>query len=329
MHVVKILPLYALFTIFSTSAFAQPTPVVCMPFNGNAQDVSGNNHHGAVTGAILTTDRFGYSASSYFFDGVDDEIQIIDPLSTYFPDDELTIVFWAKAMILGMNSPFLLVPNDNADRLNIHIHYDHNGVPSTFWDYGNIGGGGRMTIQSPYQTVWDHYAFVVSGSQGIMRIYKNGVLKSQKTNISFLTNRNRNLNIGGGISGATNCHFKGMIDDVQLFDVALTTSEILANYNTSSSCITTGINESELLANSISIYPNPSQDQINISLPGTNVVSGDLDILDVNGRIVYSYGALNITENNVEVDIRNLEAGVYFIRINTPEFVHVSKLIKY
>jgi hypothetical protein len=44
------------------------------PFNGNANDESGNGNHGVVNGATLTTDRFGNNGKAYSFDGVDDWI---------------------------------------------------------------------------------------------------------------------------------------------------------------------------------------------------------------------------------------------------------------
>jgi len=44
------------------------------PFNGNANDESGNGNHGTVNGATLTTDRNGNANSAFSFDGVDDWI---------------------------------------------------------------------------------------------------------------------------------------------------------------------------------------------------------------------------------------------------------------
>ena len=46
-------------------------------FNGNAQDGSGNGNHGTVNGATLTTDRLGNLNKAYFFDGIDDFIEIL------------------------------------------------------------------------------------------------------------------------------------------------------------------------------------------------------------------------------------------------------------
>ncbi|TGO02752.1 hypothetical protein PN36_19595 [Candidatus Thiomargarita nelsonii] len=52
--------------------------VAYYPFNGNAQDESGNGHHGTVYGAILVNDRFENIDSAYHFDGINDFIQISD-----------------------------------------------------------------------------------------------------------------------------------------------------------------------------------------------------------------------------------------------------------
>jgi len=46
------------------------------PFNGNANDASGNGNHGTVNGATLTEDRFGNADSAYKFDGQDDYIDL-------------------------------------------------------------------------------------------------------------------------------------------------------------------------------------------------------------------------------------------------------------
>jgi hypothetical protein len=58
------------------SAFAQvpsyvPTNglVGWWPFNGNANDESGNGNNGMVNGALITTDRFGCNNESYFLRG--------------------------------------------------------------------------------------------------------------------------------------------------------------------------------------------------------------------------------------------------------------------
>ena len=48
------------------------------PFNGNANDESGNGNDGMVNGASLEVDRFGFASSSYYFNGVDAGIELTD-----------------------------------------------------------------------------------------------------------------------------------------------------------------------------------------------------------------------------------------------------------
>jgi hypothetical protein len=67
--------LFLIIFFFSTSCFGQVIPnyiptnglVGWWPFNGNANDESGNLNHGTVNGATLTSDRNGVANSAYSF----------------------------------------------------------------------------------------------------------------------------------------------------------------------------------------------------------------------------------------------------------------------
>ena len=61
------------------------------PFNGNANDESGNNNNGTVNGATLTSDRFGNSNMAYNFDGINDYISTFRSGYTTF-----SISLWCK-----------------------------------------------------------------------------------------------------------------------------------------------------------------------------------------------------------------------------------------
>ena len=65
------------------------------PFNGNANDESGNGNNGTVNGATLTTDRFGVLNKAYSFDGVDDYVNVNNS-STLNPS-QLSINCWILA----------------------------------------------------------------------------------------------------------------------------------------------------------------------------------------------------------------------------------------
>ena len=65
--------------LYSSIIYSQTSGlVVYYPFNGNANDASGNGLHGSVNGPVLTTDRYGNSNRAYNFDGVNDLIEVAD-----------------------------------------------------------------------------------------------------------------------------------------------------------------------------------------------------------------------------------------------------------
>ena len=65
------------------------------PFNGNANDASGNSNNGVVTAAVLTTDRFGNPGSAYYFDGSSAFIQVANSFSLN-PTSQITLTAWYK-----------------------------------------------------------------------------------------------------------------------------------------------------------------------------------------------------------------------------------------
>jgi hypothetical protein len=101
--------------LLSISTFAQiPTYVPAnglvgwWPFNGNANDESGNGNHGTVNGATLTTDRFGNVNKAYSFNGINNNIVVANS-STLNPS-EISISVWYKAngnnmCVVSKNNP--------------------------------------------------------------------------------------------------------------------------------------------------------------------------------------------------------------------------------
>jgi hypothetical protein len=88
--------------------------VAYYPFNGNAQDESGNNRDALlIDGAILTSDRFGQANRAYYFDGVDDSIELPHP--GYLANGSISL--WAYLYKLE-NPPFFDIAKNR-----LHGHY--------------------------------------------------------------------------------------------------------------------------------------------------------------------------------------------------------------
>ncbi|MBI2270329.1 MAG: PKD domain-containing protein [Bacteroidetes bacterium] len=214
--------------------------VACYTFKGDANDHSGNNNNGVVTGATLASDRFGNSNSAYLFNGSTDHIAISN-FNNLISKNELTISLWAKATSLTSNCPILLSPDASSDRCVACVQYVAS-PSAVIWDYGNIFSGGRTFIDGiTYQSKWDHYVFIVSQSKNIKKVFKNNVQISSTAYTSSLTNKNRTLFIGGGTDASGgDIGFTGYLDDILIFDRAITASEVdeLFNYP-ANSCIPT------------------------------------------------------------------------------------------
>jgi len=69
--------------------------VAYYPFNGDANDESGNKNHGDVNGPILAEDINGKKNSAYQFDGSDDYIKVEHSSTLHFKDD-FTLSAWLK-----------------------------------------------------------------------------------------------------------------------------------------------------------------------------------------------------------------------------------------
>jgi hypothetical protein len=67
-----------------------------------------------------------------------------------------------------------------------------------------------------------------------------------------------------------------------------------------------------LTNNNVSIYPNPSNGEFMVT---NNVDINTISITDAQGKVVHSMNNLNL--NKVNVDITNLEKGMYLINIET------------
>jgi len=94
----------ALCTLLSLPAVAQvpayvPTDglVGWWPFNGNANDESGNGNNGVVNGATLTEDRNGDANKSYYFNGISDFISVLH--SGYFDlSNGMSLSLWFQSI---------------------------------------------------------------------------------------------------------------------------------------------------------------------------------------------------------------------------------------
>lgn len=78
----------------TTTVEEQPKVLLHLPFNGNANDESGNNNHASTVNATLTTDKNGNSNSAMNFDGVNDYLSIPSSNSLNSTTNSMSVCAW-------------------------------------------------------------------------------------------------------------------------------------------------------------------------------------------------------------------------------------------
>ena len=198
------------------------------PFNGNANDESGNSNNGIVNGATITTDRNGNPNSAYYFSSISCATYIDAQINTSSINGELTISFWVNRTDVGCISPRIIkfyAPSDGAgthtfdwnnNSSNPSMAFVTSTTNSPFYQYNNIANG-----------TW---AFIVYTNDGInAKLYQNGQLLS--TNISSgIVTLAGNANFGRMTNPAFDA-FNGEIDDIGIWSRALTQCEVNQLYS--------------------------------------------------------------------------------------------------
>jgi len=200
------------------------------PFNGNANDESGNNHHGTVIGTTLTFDRFGQSDKAYSFDGTDDYITVT-PNSLVDNATEITVSCWLKRDLLDDYG--LPIHTGNQGRYGVHAKKDSVAVNVTT-DSGFDGNpptefGTKWTYYN--QTEWSHILLRYTGSN--IELYVNGqLLTSRFAEGKIWTPQESYLAFGMYMlfGNPTSGHYKGLLDDIRVYNRALSISEIQTLY---------------------------------------------------------------------------------------------------
>jgi hypothetical protein len=206
--------------------------VAYYPFNGNANDATGNGNNGTVVGSALTNDRHGNAASAYSFDGISNHISLNNKIGNFGKAD-FTLSSWA--LKLDQTEGPVIGKRNSEGRGTMLILYSHPGYEiSSEWK--SVNSGSKSTIQNSsatrYETTdrWFHVLLRRSGNN--LDLYFNGELID-----SDVTPKINNINnpavteIGARYKRGAICAFwRGKIDDVRIYNRALSEAEVKALY---------------------------------------------------------------------------------------------------
>jgi len=194
--------------------------VAWYPFDGNAQDESGNAAHGTIHGATPTEDRNGVSSAALHFDG--QSWVSASPLGLPNADAPRSVSAWLNPSTVA--GPFTLTavaygaPSTSSAFM---VGLYNQGIAVQGWadDFG--------TEVDYSADEWMHVVCTFAASS--IKIYLNGVLIEEGENTTWNT-MDGPLILGSRVDLA-NSYFEGSIDDVGIWSRALDPTEVVALYN--------------------------------------------------------------------------------------------------
>jgi hypothetical protein len=209
-----------------TSDDGAPGLVAAYGFNEtsgtNVLDSSGNNLTGVITGATRTTTA--RSGQALTFDGTNDWVTVNDAAALDVTRTTLeawvrptTLSGWRTAIMKesAIGLAYALYAHDNAPR------------PSAYMNTGGPDIEVQGTSGLPLNT-WTHLAMTFDGT--VMRLYVNGAQVNTRNTTGNIIATGNALRIGGNALWGE--YFAGQIDEVRIYNRALTQAEIQTDMNT-------------------------------------------------------------------------------------------------
>jgi hypothetical protein len=221
------------------------------PFNGNANDESGNGNNGTVYGAVLTSDRFSNVNKAYNFDGSTNYIEVPSTSGVSF-STAYSISAWLSADIWSFPAPIdqhaIVSKIDDGDWYG---GYEiRTGGAGFIMHSGNIGSNFDIGAGGYSAMTWHHVVVTFNGS--IVKSYIDGQQVDSAIRSVTIQTSSIPLRFGRrGGAGTYNNWFDGNIDDIGMWNRALTQAEISALFNgCSGTAVTTQpINQSVNISN--------------------------------------------------------------------------------
>jgi len=197
--------------------------VAWWPFDGNADDASGNGNHGTVNGATLVAGRDGKADGAYHFDG-NDTITVADSASLRGVTNAFSVAAWVKydkPCTIVDSWVSILSKGTEGRQFGLNFNLTTRSTANT--EIGLFQHASFRTF--PEQGVWTHVA-VTFDEEGFATAYVNGTAVGRYVSSPVLTVNNEELVIGADPHGDLE-QLYGALDDVIVWNRALTEEEII------------------------------------------------------------------------------------------------------
>jgi hypothetical protein len=340
-----VLSVLCIIFLLSSLVLAQlPDPVGHWTFDEGdgytTADVSGNGNDGTIwsDGVFWSDDTPTGHGYSLEFTGKTGAVDIGDPDILNIVG-EITLAAWVKTDS-ATESWQNIIAKGHGNNGEIVLRVDGNGHPTQIW-CGSYDGADHMVksydLTDDELNTWIYVVGTYSIEWQVWTLYFNGEWVDEVPDPVGAVTVDRGWAIGARASTdgtyPSERHFEGLIDDVRIYDVALSQDEVTQLYTT----ITAVKDQSRTVPTNFIMsqnYPNPfnPETQIDYQIPITaNVnisvynVSGQLVTTLING--VKSPGSYSVRWNATDRNGLQVSSGIYLARMVSNNYSATSKLI--
>jgi hypothetical protein len=184
-------------------------------------DTSGNGHSGTLNGAAWSTQgKFGNALS---FDGINDWVTI-NSTSMLDLTTGMTLEAWVFPTSTSGTRDILIKEGSNVDIYNLYARNWRGRPESNVFVNGRNRTAEGATLPA---NTWTHVAGAYDGS--VLRLFINGVQAASTSISGSIASSTGPLRIGG--NSIWNEFFLGRIDEIRIYNRALTQSEIQSDMN--------------------------------------------------------------------------------------------------
>ncbi|MCC6577257.1 MAG: T9SS type A sorting domain-containing protein [Flavobacteriales bacterium] len=302
------------------SVFEAEGPGSCLiasfPFDGNALDTTGNGHDGVVYGATVGIGHDG--GGCYEFDGIDDFIK----LGGVWGGLNGTITAWINPDALSQYNPIFSRRDTTVNGSALELVVNINAQPDSSklykaTDFRDCAGGSalyfRNSVNEIQAGVWTCVAMTADDAE--TKLFINGAEVGTYGDpdpgywFENMCPGNISTYIGMLSRPLNTEHFKGLIDDVRIYDCALSASEIAAICDFTTT-VAAAPERTEVLA-----YPNPTSGILAINGLAPGIDPGDIHVMDATGRYIAHMTMSDPRSGSCTIDLSGLPNGLYVLRV--------------
>jgi hypothetical protein len=184
-------------------------------------DATGKGHIGTLGGGVAWTPT-GHSGGALSFDGVDDVVAVADAVDLDLASG-MTLEAWVKPTALGSTWRTVVIKEQASDLVYALYAHTDAALPS-----GHVFVGADTFVRGTTSLLlgeWTHLAVTYDGAA--LTLYVNGVQAATQAVSGAMPASAGDLKIGGTAIWPE--WFEGAIDDVRVYDRALTAADIQAD----------------------------------------------------------------------------------------------------